>query len=147
MRWRLEIPKAIEIISVDGPVYVIEGTGLAPVPKVLDFTDPPVVDPPVVEDTSIFVFPPQPLLGADNPAQRNYTLWTTPEGDHFYATAPEFRNPLPGSHLCAGPLPARPRGYWGDFSVAAGDRLWVPGSAGQGYPAVIRRLLAGERPS
>lgn len=141
MRWRLEIPKAIELISVDGPVYVIEGTGLAPVAEVLDLVDPPE------EDTSIFVFGPQPPLAPDSPAQRNHTLWTTPEGENFYATPQEFRNPLPGSHLCAGQVPG---GEWvtdrGTFTVEAGANLWVPGPAGQRYPAMIRRILNGGRP-
>ncbi len=147
--WRITIPKPIHLHHETDAAYFLEGDGDPPVavlltPPVTPPVDPPAkpvdpVKPPV--DTSIFVFPPQPPRGADDPAQRSQILWTTPEGDHFYAVLPEFRNPLPGSHLSAGALP---RTQWPGFVVTAGSNLWVPAYAGERYPGEIRRLLRGE---
>jgi len=142
--WTIKIRKPIHLKEDTAEAYVLQGDGAPPVAELLIAPPPPPPakppeKPPV--DTTIYVFPPQPPLGHDDPAQRNYTVWTTPEGDHFYATATEFRNPLPTSHLLAGTLPG---GKWPDFTVAPGTNLWVPDYAGQRYPGEIRRLLRGE---
>ena len=92
---------------------------------------PPPLPPPA--DISPFIWPPQPPTRYD-PSERYAAL-----GSGFYASQPEYENPLPASNAYAGRIVMGTAGGWN----LAGYALWAPRDAD---PAAIRRALASGRP-
>ena len=120
---------------------ILSGTG--PLPSIVTEADtvvtppapppPPPLPPPPPEDTSPFIWPPQPPTRYD-PSERYAAL-----GAGFYASEAQFENPLPASNAYAGRIVMGTAGGWN----LAGYALWAPRDAD---PASIRRALASGRP-
>lgn len=117
-------------------------TGTGPLPSITTESDvvvvvpppPPPPPPPPVEDDTPFQWPPDPRNRYD-PSERYAAL-----GEGFYASEPQFENPLPASNAYAGRINAGRVGSWD----LAGYALWAPREA---EPAKIRRALATGNPA
>lgn len=133
--WRVTIEGPVWLVSDTNGRIVAEGSGPLPdlraVAVIFPPPDPPITTtlPPDVEDTSTFIWPPQPPFRPDKAEQRYASL-----GEGLYAGATTFPNPLPGSHKWAGTIAQGRIGGWD----LAGYDLWAPGDA---KPELIRRAL------
>ena len=133
MSWQLVFENMT--IFGTGPLpRLVQGTPDPAPPHPPDPPKPTPPPPPPAEDSSPFVWPPQPR-DADYPDER----WTG-LGQNFYASQTKYRNPLPGANWYAGLVRD---GVMVGFAEIGGYALWAPRDAA---PSSIRRALATGRP-
>lgn len=132
--WRITIQGEVHLVSDTNGRIVAEGSGPLPNLEALTVIFPPPEPPPIgttmpPEDTSPFVWPPQPGYRPYRPEERYAGL-----GEGFYAGQNIFQNPVPGANLFAGSIVQGRDGSWD----LAGYDLWAPAGA---KPELIRRML------